>query len=59
MPLFSAISKFERAYKALMQSIETLLFIEGEVCIFLFFHRQFHRAVEMVTSVTPALLPKT
>jgi hypothetical protein len=48
MPLFSAISKFERAYKVMMQSIEAFLFIEGAVRIFLFFHRQFHRAVEVV-----------
>ena len=48
MPLFSAISKFERAYKVMMQSIETLLFIEGAVRIFLFFHRPFHEAVEIV-----------
>jgi hypothetical protein len=42
-----------------MQSIETLLFIEGEVCIFQFFHRVLHRAVEMVASIPSALLPKT
>jgi len=33
-----------------MQSIEAFLFIEGPVRIFLFFHRPFHRAVEMVPS---------
>ena len=30
-----------------MQSIEAFLFVEGEVRIFLLFHRVFHRAVEM------------
>jgi len=31
-----------------MQSIEAFLFIGGTVCIFLFFHRPFHRVVEIV-----------
>ena len=47
MPLFSAISKFQRSVRAVVQSIEALLFIEGEIRIFLLFHRVFHRAVEM------------
>ncbi len=33
-----------------MQSIEAFLFIEAPDRIFLFFHRPFHRAVEMVPS---------
>ncbi len=33
-----------------MQSIEAFLFIGGPVRIFLFIHRPFHRAVEMVPS---------
>ena len=31
-----------------MQSIEAFLFIEGVLRIFLFFHRPFHEAVEIV-----------
>jgi len=58
MPLFSAIYKFELACKLIVQSIEASLFIEGEGRIFQFFHRVFHRAVEMVTSFTSALLPR-
>ena len=37
-----------------MQSIEAFLFIESEVRIFLFFHRVFHRAVEMRGCLLPA-----
>ena len=33
--------------RAVVQSIEAFLFIEGEIRIFLLFHRVFHRAVEM------------
>jgi hypothetical protein len=38
--------------RAVAQSIEAFLFIEGEVRIFLLFHRVFHRAVEMPCSST-------
>ena len=37
-----------------MQSIDAFLFIEGAVHIFLFFHRVFHRAVEMRGCLLPA-----
>jgi hypothetical protein len=42
-----------------MQSIEAFLFIGGTVRIFLFFHRPFHRVVEVVEMAPPRPHPKS
>jgi hypothetical protein len=48
MPVFSAISKFYRAYRAWVQRIAAFPLSEGEECVFLFFHSLFHSTVEML-----------